>query len=139
MQLLDLPANIFYGTSIPTCILVFKKCREHSENILFIDASEHYEKVKTQNVLREEHIEKIVSTYRNRTTEDKYSYVATMDEVIENDYNLNIPRYVDTFEEEEPVDLEAVSNELQSLESDIANTDKTIADFCNELNIKAPF
>ena len=62
-----------------------------------------------------------------------------MDEVKENDYNLNIPRYVDTFEEEEPVDLEAVSNELQALESDIANTDKTIADFCNELNIKAPF
>ena len=61
---IGLPANIFYGTSIPTCILVFKKCREHSENILFIDASEHYEKVKTQNVLREEHIEKIVNTYR---------------------------------------------------------------------------
>ena len=136
---IGLPANIFYGTSIPTCILVFKKCREHSENILFIDASEDYEKVKTQNVLREEHIEKIVSTYRNRTTEDKYSYVATMAEVIENDYNLNIPRYVDTFEEEEPVDLEVVSNELQSLESDMADTDKTISDFCAELNIKTPF
>ena len=134
-----LPANIFYGTSIPTCILVFKKCREHSENILFIDASAHFEKVKTQNVLREEHIEKIISTYRNRTAEDKYSYVAAMDEVIENEYNLNIPRYVDTFEEEAPVDLEAVINELQSLESDMAETDKTIADFCNELNIKAPF
>ena len=136
---IGLPANIFYGTSIPTCIMVFKKCREHSENILFIDASEHFEKVKTQNVLREEHIEKIVNAYRNRTTEDKYSYVATMDELIENDYNLNIPRYVDTFEEEEPVDLEAVSNELQALERDLANTDKSIADFCNELNIKAPF
>ena len=136
---IGLPANVFYGTGIPTCILVFKKCREHSENILFIDASEHYEKVKTQNVLRQEHIEKIANTYRNRTTEDKYSYVATMDEVIENEYNLNIPRYVDTFEEEEPVDLEVVSNELQSLESDIAETDKTIADFCNELNIKSPF
>ena len=136
---IGLPANVFYGTSIPTCILVFKKCREHSENILFIDASEHYEKVKTQNVLREEHIEKIVSTYRDRTAEDKYSYVATMDEVIENEYNLNIPRYVDTFEEEEPVDLEAVSNELQSLENDIADTDKTISDFCKELNIDTPF
>lgn len=136
---IGLPANVFYGTPIPTCILVFKKCREHSENILFIDASEHYEKVKTQNVLREEHIEKIVSTYRNRTTEDMYSYVATMDEVIENEYNLNIPRYVDTFEEEGPVDLEAISNELQSLESDIDNTDKTISEFCNELNIKTPF
>jgi type I restriction enzyme M protein len=136
---IGLPANIFYGTSIPTCILVFKKCREHSENILFIDASEHYEKVKTQNVLREEHIEKIISTYRNRTAEDKYSYVATMDELIENDYNLNIPRYVDTFEEEEAVDLETVSNELQSLESEMADTDKTISDFCDELNIKTPF
>ena len=136
---IGLPANVFYGTSIPTCILVFKKCREHSENILFIDASEHYEKVKTQNVLREEHIEKIISTYRNRTAEDKYSYLATMDELIENEYNLNIPRYVDTFEEEEPVDLEVVSNELQSLESDMADTDKAISDFCDELNIKAPF
>ena len=136
---IGLPANIFYGTSIPTCIFVFKKCREHSENILFIDASEHYEKVKTQNVLREEHIEKVISTYRNRTTEDKYSYVATMDEVIENDYNLNISRYVDTFEEEEAVDLEVVSNDLQSLEIDMTDTDKTISNFCNELNIKAPF
>jgi type I restriction enzyme M protein len=136
---IGLPANIFYGTSIPTCILVFKKCREHSENILFIDASEHYEKVKNQNVLREEHIEKIFRTYCNRTNEDKYSYVATMDEVIENEYNLNIPRYVDTFEEEEPVDLEVVSNKLQSLESDMADTDKTISEFCKDLNIKAPF
>lgn len=136
---IGLPANIFYGTSIPTCILVFKKCREHSENILFIDASEYFEKVKTQNVLREQHIEKIISTYRNRTTEDKYSYVATMAEVTENDYNLNIPRYVDTFEEEEVVDLETVSNALQSLESDMSETDKTISDFCKELNIKTPF
>ena len=136
---IGLPANIFYGTSIPTCILVFKKCREHNENILFIDASEHYEKVKTQNVLRDEHIEKIVNAYRNRTTEDKYSYVATMDELIENDYNLNIPRYVDNFEEEEPVDLDKVSSQLQSLESDMAETDKTISDFCKKLNIKTPF
>ena len=80
-----------------------------------------------------------MSTYRNRTTEDKYSYVATLDEVIENEYNLNIPRYVDTFEEEEPVDLVALSSELQSLESDIAYTNKTISDYCDELNIKAPF
>jgi type I restriction enzyme M protein len=136
---IGLPANIFYGTSIPTCILVFKKYREFSENILFIDASLHYEKVKNQNVLREEHIEKIVSTYSNRNAEDKYSYIATMHEVIENEYNLNIPRYVDTFEEEELVDLEAVSNKLQSLDSEMQSTDKSIADFCDELNIKAPF
>jgi type I restriction enzyme M protein len=75
---IGLPANIFYGTSIPTCILVFKKCREHPDNILFIDASEHYEKVKTQNMLSAAHVEKIVSTYRERKTEDKYSYVATI-------------------------------------------------------------
>jgi type I restriction enzyme M protein len=136
---IGLPANIFYGTSIPTCILVFKKCRTQSDNILFIDASQHFEKVKNQNVLREEDIEKIVSTYRNRTAEDKYAYVATMEEVIENDYNLNIPRYVDTFEEEEPVDLEMVSKELQDLEREMQNTDTTIADFCKQLNINTPF
>lgn len=136
---IGLPANIFYGTSIPTCILVFKKCRTQSDNILFIDASQHFEKVKNQNVLREEDIEKIVSTYRNSTAEDKYAYVATMEEVIENDYNLNIPRYVDTFEEEEPVDLELVSKELQDLEREMQNTDTTIADFCKQLNINTPF
>ena len=136
---IGLPANIFYGTSIPTCILVFKKCRTESDNILFIDASQHFEKVKNQNVLREEDIEKIVSTYQNRTAEDKYSFVATMEELIENDYNLNIPRYVDTFEEEEPVDLEIVSKELQDLENEMQNTDSTIADFCKQLNINTPF
>ena len=96
---IGLPANIFYGTSIPTCILVFKKCRENPNDILFIDASAHFEKVKTQNMLSEEHINKIVSSYRERKTEKKYSYVASLDEVVENDYNLNIPRYVDTFED----------------------------------------
>ena len=135
---IGLPGNIFYGTSIPTSIMVFKKSR-NTKDILFIDASEHFEKVKTQNVLREEHIDKIISTYSNRNTEDKYSYLASPEELIENEYNLNIPRYVDTFEEEEPIDLEAVSNELKSLENEITDTDKTISDFCDELNIKAPF
>uniref|UniRef100_UPI003EBA4A2A N-6 DNA methylase n=1 Tax=Cellulophaga fucicola TaxID=76595 RepID=UPI003EBA4A2A len=136
---IGLPANIFYGTSIPTCILVLKKKREQPENILFIDASQHFKKVKTQNVLQDQHINAIVETYRNRETKDKYSYVATLDEVKENDYNLNIPRYVDTFEEEEPVDLKAVSQELKALEADIAKTDATIADFCKQLNIETPF
>src|SRR5690606_15280589 len=102
---IGLPANIFYGTSIPTCILVFKKCRENPDDILFIDASEHFDKVKTQNMLRDDDIEKIVDTYRERKEEDKYSYLASLSEVEENDYNLNIPRYVDTFEEEEPIDI----------------------------------
>ena len=135
---IGLPANIFFGTGIPTSIMVFKKYR-NTKGILFIDASSGFEKVGKQNVLRKEHIEKIISTYSNRNTEDKYSYLASLEELIENEYNLNIPRYVDTFEEEEPVDLDAVSNELKSLGNNISETDKTISDFCNELNIKAPF
>lgn len=136
---IGLPANIFYGTSIPTCILVFKKCRENPDDILFIDASEHYDKVKTQNQLRKADIDKIITTYRNRTIEDKYSYVAPLSEVAENDYNLNIPRYVDTFEEEEPVDLEEISKELKEIDSELEATNKTIAGFCKELNISTPF
>lgn len=136
---IGLPANIFYGTSIPTCILVFKKCREHPEDILFIDASEHYEKVKTQNILTQDHIDKIIDTFKERKTEDKYSYVAPLSEVEENDYNLNIPRYVDTFEEEEPVDIEAVATEIESLNQTLAENQNTIASFCKELNIKTPF
>lgn len=137
--IIGLPANIFYGTGIPTCIMVVRKQRQHKDDILFIDASQHFEKVKTQNMLRMEDIENIISTYRERKTEDKYSYVATLDEVRENDYNLNIPRYVDTFEEEEPVDLAAVSQELKALNKQMAETDKVIADYCKELGIDTPF
>jgi type I restriction enzyme M protein len=136
---IGLPANIFYGTSIPTSILVFKKERKDKNNILFIDASQHFEKVKTQNYLREEDINKIIETYTNRITEDKYSYVADLKEVAENDYNLNIPRYVDTFEEEEPVDLTAVASEIKGIDSDMKSTDATIAGFCKELGIDSPF
>ena len=136
---IGLPANIFYGTGIPTCILVLKKYRLGADSVLFIDASNDFERVKTQNVLLPEHIDAIVSTYRNRETKDKYSYVATLDEVRENDYNLNIPRYVDTFEEEEPVDLQTVSHQLQQLEHHITKTDTTIADYCKQLGIDTPF
>ena len=136
---IGLPANIFYGTSIPTCILVFKKCKEHPDDILFIDASQHFEKVKTQNYLRDEDVDRIVDTYEKRITIDKYSYVATLYEVRENDYNLNIPRYVDTFVEEESVDIAAVASELKALEAEMQTTDETIAGFCRELNIPTPF
>jgi type I restriction enzyme M protein len=136
---IGLPANIFYGTSIPTCILVLKKERAHQDNILFIDSSQHFEKVKTQNHLREEDIHKLIDTYKNRTAEDKYSHVAQLTEVAENDYNLNIPRYVDTFEEEEPVDLATVSKALKAIDTDMATTDATIADYCNQLDIETPF
>jgi len=132
---IGLPANIFYGTSIPTCILVFKKCRENPDDILFIDASNDFEKVKTQNVLREEHIDKIVNTYRNRTVIEKYSHLATLKEIAENDYNLNIPRYVDTFEEEEEIDIQAVMREIKELEAKRAELDKEIEGYFKELGL----
>lgn len=135
---IGLPANIFFGTGIPTCIMVFKKNRS-SDSVLFIDASEGFEKVGNQNILREEHINHIVEVYRKRKVEDKFSYEATSQELFENEFNLNIPRYVDTFEEEEQVDLESVSNELESLERQISETDETIQGYCKELNIKPPF
>ena len=136
---IGLPANIFYGTSIPTCILVFKKCRENNADILFIDSSKHFEKIANQNYLNNENINKIVSTFEKRKVEGKYSYLATLEEIKENDYNLNIPRYVDTFEEEEPIDLEAIATELKSLDIEIEQTDKSIAEFCKQLNISTPF
>lgn len=136
---IGLPANIFYGTSIPTCIMVFKKCRENPNDILFIDASQHFEKVKNQNVLRDEDVERIITAYSERKNNDKFSYVAKLDEIKENDYNLNIPRYVDTFEEEEPIDITEVANELKELEKEITNNDNVIEDFCNQLNIPTPF
>ncbi|UPS90465.1 type I restriction-modification system subunit M [Bizionia sp. M204] len=136
---IGLPANIFYGTSIPTCILVFKKCRENPNDILFIDASANFEKVKTQNMLSDANMDKIVSTYRERKTEDKYAYLASLEEVVENDYNLNIPRYVDTFEEEEPIDIDSVASEIQTLNTDLEENETLIASFCKELNIKTPF
>lgn len=132
---IGLPANIFYGTSIPTCILVFKKCKEDPEHILFIDASKEFEKVKNQNMLREEHINKIVETFRNRTVIEKYSHLATLQEVADNDYNLNIPRYVDTFEAEEEIDIQAVMQEIKSLEAKRAALDKEIDVYFKELGL----
>jgi type I restriction enzyme M protein len=136
---IGLPANIFYGTSIPTCILVFKKCRDNPDDILFIDASQEFEKAKNQNYLRNEDVDKIVDTYRQRKEIEKYSHVATMEEIKENDYNLNIPRYVDTFEEEEPIDIPAVAKELQELEIKLTDNDKTIEKYCNELGVPVPW
>ena len=133
--IIGLPANIFYGTSIPTCILVMKKCRKESDNVLFIDASKEFEKVKTQNKLRPEHIQKIIDTYRNRTEIEKYSHCASLQEIKDNDYNLNIPRYVDTFEEEEEIDIKAVMAEIKSLEAKRADLDAQIDVYLKELGI----
>jgi type I restriction enzyme M protein len=135
---IGLPANIFYGTSIPTCIMVFKKCRENPNDVLFIDASKHFER-GTQNVLRPSDMERIIETYRTRTEVDKFSYVAPLDEIIKNEYNLNIPRYVNTFVEEETIDIKAVSTRLKSLELEMNSTNIEIESFCKELNIDTPF
>ena len=133
--IIGLPANIFYGTSIPTCILVMKKCRQSDDNILFIDASKEFEKVKTQNKLRPEHIQKIIETYRTRAEIEKYSHCATLKKIEENDYNLNIPRYVDTFEEEEEIDIKAVMAEIKELESKRTELDAQIEVYLKELGI----
>lgn len=134
---IGLPANIFYGTSIPTCIMVFKKCRETDE-VLFIDASKKFEKGKNENYLRPSDVDKIVETFKNRTEEDKFSHLAHLDEIAENDYNLNIPRYVDTFEKEPDVDLTAVTANLKQIEQDMVEVDETIKAFCAELGLEAP-
>lgn len=132
---IGLPADIFYVTKISTVILVFKKCREHNENILFIDASNDFDKGKNKNILMEEHINKIVQTYLNRESIDKYSYVATLEEIKKNDYNLNISRYVDTFEEEEPVDLQAVSARIAEIDKEIASIEQELASYLKELGL----
>jgi len=115
---IGLPANLFHGTGIPVCVLVLKSRNGNAGNILFIDASKEFKAGKNQNVLEQKHIDKIVETYEKRVDVDKFAHVAEMSEIVENGYNLNIPRYVDTFEEEEPVDLKEVRNRIQKLEID---------------------
>ncbi|MBV6449290.1 MAG: Release factor glutamine methyltransferase [Nitrosomonas sp.] len=119
--------------------LVFKKCRRTPDNILFIDASQEFDKVKTQNILRPAHIHKIVEAYLVRTNQDKFSHVASLEEIKANDYNLNIPRYVDTFEAEAEIDLNAIAGQLKALEAQSQQTDATIAAYCRELGIAVSF
>ena len=141
MNLLDavigLPANLFYGTGIPACILVFKKGRTR-DDVLFIDASGegNYEKGKNQNLLRDSDIARIVSTYEAREAKvDKYSYRASRAEIRENDYNLNIPRYVDTFEEEELVDIDEVKRNIESIEAELSQVRAQMAKYMEELGL----
>lgn len=124
--IIGLPANLFYGTSIPTCILVFKgqQARAERSDVLFIDASKAFEKGKNQNRLKDEHIESIIEAYKAREDIDKFAHVASLDEIKENDYNLNIPRYVDTFEEEAVVPLGTIAEEVQKLDAQIAQTNQ---------------
>lgn len=136
---IGLPANLFFGTSIPASILVFKKCRDNPENVLFIDASKHFEKGKNQNRLRVSDVDKIIDTLTERKDIEKYSHVAPLSEIAENDYNLNIPRYVDTFEEEAEIDLDAVVDEIKRIDAESAALDEQIRKFTEELGIRSPF
>lgn len=132
---IGLPANLFYGTSIPTCVLVFKgrKARGECSDVLFIDASGDFEKGKNQNKLTADHITKIIETYHEREHVDKYAHVASLEEIKENDYNLNIPRYVDTFEEEEVVPLSEVAQELTQVRAEIEATSVSLFKLLGEL------
>jgi len=129
---IGLPEKLFYGTGIPAAILIFKK-QKSDNNVLFIDASREFKSGKNQNQLGEENIQKIIATYQARTNVDKYAYLATLDEIKVNDYNLNIPRYVDTFEEEEEIDLLAVRKEREQLKSQLADLEVEMAKYLEEL------
>ena len=133
---IGLPANLFHGTGIPVCVLVLKSKRNgNSGNILFIDASKEFKPGKNQNTLEQEHIDKIVDAYEKRQDIDKFAHVADMSEIVENDYNLNIPRYVDTFEEEEPVDLSAVRADIQKLDAETKAAIDKAERFLKELGL----
>lgn len=130
--LIGLPANLFFGVGIPAALLFFRR-HKMDKNVYFIDASREYAEGKNQNKLREEDLEKIVATWRARTDVPKYAHLATPDELKENDYNLNIPLYVDTFEEEAPIDLDAVKAEIAKIEADVAATRARLAAALQEL------
>lgn len=130
---IGLPAQLFYGTGIPAAILVFNKGRGKKTDVLFIDASREYADDKKQNKLRPQDIEKVVKTYRKYESVDKYAYRAALDEIKEADFNLNIPRYVDTFEEKEAIDIEGVQREIIGLESELAETRDKMKGYLKEL------
>ena len=141
---IGLPANLFYGTGIPAAVLVFNKGKDENTNVLFIDSSKHYDSGKNRNRLREKDVKKIVDTYKKfnegsletGVAEEKYSYVAPFEEIEENEFNLNIPRYVDTFEEEPEINIESVQGKINDLESDLAKVKKELNQYLKQLGIK---
>ena len=131
---IGLPSNLFFGTGIPAAIMIFNKAKK-SKEVLFIDASKEYQDGKKQNKLRDEDIEKLISVYQNFQTLEKYSSIVSVQEIKDNDFNLNIPRYVDTFEEEAPVDLVKVKQEIKSLEGELATVRKEMEQYLEELGL----
>jgi len=133
---IGLPPNLFFGTGIPAAILVFRRDRGERTEVLFIDASREFNSGKNQNLLREDvELAKIIETYHARQTVDKYSYLASRDEIRENDFNLNIPRYVDTFEEEGEVDIVAVQERIIDIEKELAEVREQMAVCLRELGL----
>jgi type I restriction enzyme M protein len=140
---IGLPEKLFYGTSIPAAIMVFNKERKpwgradtgRDQHVLFIDASEDYADGTRQNTLREKDIEKILRTFEAFEEVEKYAYPATLEELKENDFNLNIPRYVDTFEEKEDIDIPAVQEEIEELEAELAETQAKMRKYLEELGL----
>jgi type I restriction enzyme M protein len=133
---IGLPEKLFFGTGIPAAILIFKK-HKTDNNVLFIDASREFKSGKNQNQLTPENIQKVIDTYKAREGVDKYAYLASFDEIKENDFNLNIPRYVDTFEEEAEIDLVAVRNERVELKSELQTLEAEMAGYLQELGYGA--
>ncbi len=129
---IGLPEKLFFGTGIPAAILIFKKDKRDKQ-VLFIDASREFKSGKNQNILTEDNLKKIIDTYNARESVDKYAYLATLEEIQENDYNLNIPRYVDTFEEEEEIDLMAVREERLKLQKELDALEDEMAGYLEEL------
>lgn len=130
--IIGMPAGLFYSTGIPTVILVLKK-NKTNKDVLFIDASKGFEKGKNQNILRDKDIDKIINTYKERKDVERYAHVATFDEIQENDFNLNIPRYVDTFVPEPPVDLKKVAADLHETNIEIEKTQKELVGMLKDL------
>lgn len=132
--IIGMPAGLFYSTGIPTIVMVLKKHHDNRD-VLFIDASKDFEKGKNQNILRDQDIDKIIETYKKRQDVDKYAHLATMDEIKENEFNLNIPRYVDTFEEEPPIDIVALSKEMQDIDQKIAQNEAEFLSLVDDLDV----
>lgn len=133
--IIGLPENLFYGTGIPTCIMVFKKNRKDNDSVLFVDASKGFTKVGNKNMLRDEDVDKIVETYEKREEIEKYSHNASIEEIKENDYNLNIPRYIDTFEPEPRINIDLVDEEIVEIKEEINKVDKELKKYFKELGL----
>lgn len=136
-----LPANLFPTTSIPVAILVFDRSRElggvnqNCRDVIFIDASRDYQSAKTRNLLLDEHLTRIIATHKEHKDVDKYAHVAPFEEIKENDFNLNIPRYVDTFEEEEEIDIAAVQRDIDRIEGELAEVKEKMKQYLKELGV----